>query len=85
MNVYHALFSSKAAEQHGYAIYERADGSQVCVTSIGMDKEKLLEDYGWPDKKYVGEVVKFISSNIKIVRTVKGLTETSRYLIVFPQ
>lgn len=65
MKIYHAVFSREAATKYGFAIYERVDGTKVYVTSIGLNKEKILEDYGWPDKVYVGEVVKFVSSNIK--------------------
>jgi hypothetical protein len=85
MKIYHAVFSDKAAKEYGFAIYERADGTTAYVTSVGTDKENLLESYLWPDKVYVGEVVTFISSNIKVVRTVKSLTNPNRYLILFPQ
>lgn len=68
MKIYHAVFSNEAAKKHGFAIYERADGTKVYVTSVGIDKENLLKDYGWSDKVYVGEVVKFITSNIRVVR-----------------
>jgi hypothetical protein len=76
MNVYHAVFSSQFAENYGYAIYKSADGTEVMVSSVDIDKENLLKNFNWSDKIYVGEVVKFISSNIKVIRTAKRLTST---------
>lgn len=57
MKIYHAWYSRQAASLFGSTIYARADGSEVEITTVSED---FHFDYGWPDKQYRGQVVKYL-------------------------
>lgn len=57
--IYHAWFSQKAANLYGSIIYAREDGTEVEVT-VAKRKIEHGETYLWDDKKYVGEVVRYV-------------------------
>lgn len=46
-------YSSEAADKYGASYYRHVDGHEVLVTGV-------CNDYGWPDKVYVGEVTEHI-------------------------
>ena len=56
----HGFYSAEAEAEYGYFIYTLKDGSEVKVTGVTLDKEGL--GYKWEDKRYVGEVVKYVRS-----------------------
>lgn len=57
--ILYAWYSEKAAAQRGSSIYAREDGTEVEVTSVYREIEGG-KDYLWEDKKYVGEVVRYV-------------------------
>lgn len=57
--VYHAVYSLKAALEHGSGIWLSTDGkTEVEVTAVNESREDLYKIYGWKDKVYVGTVTK---------------------------
>jgi hypothetical protein len=79
MNINHAWYSHRAATLYGSAIYARADGTEVEVTGVFKD---VNSNYGWPDKEYCGEVVKFLRP---CRQGTKPLTFVKENIIISPQ
>lgn len=44
----------------GTNIYLTTDGQEVEVTAVYETIENAETDYGWPDKKFVGEVTQWV-------------------------
>lgn len=62
--IYHAWFSEKAYRCLGAtAIYEAADGTKVTVTSVSRTPKNPYQGGIFDDAKYLGEVLKWISSS----------------------
>jgi len=60
MKTYHAFYSACSAKLFGTIIYERQNGSLVEVTAVCDSREQGEQTYMWPDKRYVGEVIRFV-------------------------
>lgn len=56
--ILHAWYSPEAAALgYGTTFYKREDGTEVEVTCVGEEAD--LEWYKWPDKQYLGLVVRY--------------------------
>jgi hypothetical protein len=58
MDSKYGFYSAEAAKFYGTHLYSTVDGQQVEVTSICRDIHGI--DYKWKDKRFVGEVVKWL-------------------------
>jgi hypothetical protein len=55
---WHAWFSEEAANMCGSYIYADAEGNEVEVTACTVTRNG--DSYGWPDKVYLGTVVRYV-------------------------
>lgn len=63
MKIKNALYSAKADEQFGHSIWADQNGKHVKVTCVLDDLLEGYFRYGWDDKVFVGQVVRFVNSN----------------------
>lgn len=56
----YGFYSETAAQEQGAPKYLTPSGRIVLVTGVSKDQRGNL--YTWPDKKFVGEVTKFVES-----------------------
>jgi len=59
----YGFFSEAAKMKHGSTFYINEEGIEVEVTSLCVDKEG--KEYNWPDKRFVGEAVKYSRDGVR--------------------
>lgn len=58
-------YSEKAAAKYGVVVWSTADGTEVCVTSVGATENPIESGYLWDDAVCVGEFEQWCKGTLK--------------------